>query len=287
MRILSQLIGFFMVLNSCDDGLDDHSSDKKLHRIFNLPGELSEASGMILYDSLLWTFNDSGNESVLFGIDTENGAIRKKITVHHAFNTDWEDIAQDDASIYIGDIGNGAGDRDTLNIYVLSKSELNSSPEQTTNAYRISFSFEDQTSFEPALYETSYDCEALICMNDSLYVFTKDWRKSETAIYSMPKSPGYYKANRITGFDVNGLVTGAGYHQQYHQIALCGYTDNYVPFITLIDLSGSFDMTDEEIIRYDFFEYFGVQIEGIDYDEDKLFLVSEKSAQLQAFFELR
>ena len=36
---------------------------------FELPKDLEETSGIILNNGLLWTHNDSGNESELFNID--------------------------------------------------------------------------------------------------------------------------------------------------------------------------------------------------------------------------
>ena len=60
---------------------------------FKLPKDLEETSGIILNNGLLWTHNDSGNESELFNIDA-TGEIIQKIPITTAKNIDWEDIKE-------------------------------------------------------------------------------------------------------------------------------------------------------------------------------------------------
>ncbi len=281
------LLGFIPVIMACEQIFDDLNGSKKdLHKIFDLPGELSESSGLIIYDSLLWTFNDSENEAYLYGIDLVSGSIQRIINLQNTRNIDWEGIAQDETCIYIGDIGNMAGDRDTLDIYVLQKNDMGIAYEQNCNAGKVSFSFEDQVNFESTVYATPYDCEALISIGDSLYVFTKDWVNSHSALYSFPKTSGFHSARRIVEFNSRGLITGAGYDAAMEQIALCGY-DNYVPFILLVDVSTGLNIDDQMISRYEFIGDFGVQVEGIDYSGEKIYLTCENSSRPQAFLELR
>jgi len=84
---------------------------------FNLIESISETSGLIYYDNKLITHNDSGNAAELYEINSVNGSITRTITISNATNIDWEDIAQDDTYIYIGDIGNNSGSRTDLKFY--------------------------------------------------------------------------------------------------------------------------------------------------------------------------
>lgn len=96
--------------------------------IKELPRQLKENSGMILYDNLLWTFNDSDGENKIFGFDF-SGKIKKEIEVENARNIDWEDIAQDRKYVYIGDFGNNRGNRRDLKIYRIKKKDISKKKE--------------------------------------------------------------------------------------------------------------------------------------------------------------
>jgi hypothetical protein len=276
-----------LVIAGCDQLPEEIlPADASLLKVFDLPDILSESSGMIFYDSLLWTFNDSRSGAQLYGLGITSGDIRKQITVSNAVNVDWEDIAQDSLFIYIGDIGNGSGSRTSLTVYKLRKSAILDLPEQNCLADSINFSFEDQTDFTAHYHETQFDCEALICVNDSLYVFTKDWVGNHSVLYNVPNIPGNYMAKRIDEFDSDGLVTGASYIPGNKQIILCGYR-NYRPFIILFESSDAVIISLLTQTRYDFSEYIGLQTEGIDSYRQYIYLTCENSLLPQGFFKLK
>ena len=83
---------------------------------FALPGSLNESSGAIFFNNRLITHNDSGGEAKLYELDTISGIIEREVTILNATNVDWEDITQDETSIYIGDFGNNNGNRTDLKI---------------------------------------------------------------------------------------------------------------------------------------------------------------------------
>ena len=57
---------------------------------------------------MFWAHNDSGDVPRIFAID-RSGALRATVAVNVPAAVDWEDIAIDGKTIYIGDIGdNGA-----------------------------------------------------------------------------------------------------------------------------------------------------------------------------------
>lgn len=193
-----------------------------------LPTEVQETSGLVFYGDKLITHNDSGNEPLLFEIDTTTRQLIRTINILNAVNTDWEDIAQDNTYFYIGDFGNNNGNRQDLGVYRINKSDYDSEGQVTAD--RISFSYEDQTDFSVG-QNSDWDAEALIVYGDSLVIFTKQWQSRATVAYSIPRVPGSYVARRMGEYDVNGLVTGATYNTEGEEIFLCGYSQALQPFV--------------------------------------------------------
>src|SRR5688500_9950833 len=74
---------------------------------------LSESSGLAAsrkHEGVFWSANDSGNDPVLYAM-TGEGASVAEFPVD-ATNTDWEDLATDDAGhLYVAGVGNNARDR--------------------------------------------------------------------------------------------------------------------------------------------------------------------------------
>ena len=116
----------------------------QLEKVFDLPAELSESSGIILYDSLLWSFNDNGGEAEIFGVHLTTGMISKTIEISNGKNKDWEDIAQNQDYIFIGDFGNNDGSRKDLRIYMIPKKSITNQKHQQTDALMIDFSSKNQ-----------------------------------------------------------------------------------------------------------------------------------------------
>lgn len=203
----------------------------------NLPAKLNETSGLILWNQGLWTHNDN-SDSQLYILDTLSGTITQTVLLELA-NTDWEEIAQDESYLYVGDIGNNAnGNRTDLRIYRISKeSVLAGNPVSET----IGFSYSDQSNYNPAgANNTNFDCEAFIVSSDSIYLFTKRWLDEKTAVYALPKEPGNYVAQFRVLYDVDGLVTGATFLEDYRLVALSGYSSSLQPFIFLLyDFTGN------------------------------------------------
>jgi len=192
-----------------------------------LPAVINETSGLLYYNNRLITHNDSGNEPLLYELDQETLEILRIVTVVGAVNIDWEDITQDAAFIYIGDIGNNNGDRQDLNILRIAKSDYDTST--TVEPERIRFSYEDQTDFTTAP-NSDFDAEALFSFGDQLIVLTKQWQQQGTVAYRIPKSPGSFMAERLDSNQINGLVTGATYDMGSNTLFLVGYSNVLIPF---------------------------------------------------------
>lgn len=249
-----------------------------------LPSALDETSGLIYWMGGIWTFNDSGGDPRIYKIDTISGEIIQHVTISNGDNVDWEDIAQDDDFIYIGDFGNNAGNRKDLVIYKLAKDDIPSTGNVALSAEIIAFEYADQQSFVPNVNDNEYDCEAMISAGGYLYLFTKNWVSETSRLYQLSTDAGNYSILPIDTLNTEGLVTGAAYSAELDQVVLCGYS-NYVPFIFLL-----FDFQD-----YDFFSgnkrrivssgMFALQTEGICFESGyRTFLSCEKSSLDQQVF---
>lgn len=198
---------------------------------FDLPIILSESSGAIFFNDKLIIHNDSGNENRLYELDTISGLVTRTVTVTNATNVDWEDIAQDDTSIYIGDIGNNSGDRTDLKIYKINKSNYLISNNVTAEI--INFSYSDQIDFASNPNNTEWDAEALISFDsNNLILFTKNWVNGITKAYSIPKNNGTFTINPlITTLTSGGLITGATYNPSTEKVYSIGYNSVLQPFV--------------------------------------------------------
>ena len=113
---------------------------------FVQPQILSENSGMIFWNNMLWQHNDSDGDAAIYGMDTLDHTKLRRITIKDAVNIDWEDITQDETHIYIGDIGNNNnGARPHFKIYKITKADiLNTNGNIHVNAEIIKFKYDDQ-----------------------------------------------------------------------------------------------------------------------------------------------
>lgn len=192
----------------------------------SLPSEIQETSGLLYFNGSLWTINDSGNEPILYQIDTTTHLITRRIFIDNAINIDWEALSQSDNDIFIGDIGNNNGSRTDLKILKISKSDILS--QDTVAASFIHFSYPDQTDFTPASNNTRYDCEAFFYANDSLYLFTKDWVQFTSTLYVIPNVAGTHNALLLGTYNLDGLVTDASFNDSTKSVVLIGYKQQSV-----------------------------------------------------------
>lgn len=166
-----------------------------LDKISKLGSELDEISGLTFWnDSVLIAHNDSGNEPLLYFLDTK-GTIFHRVHVSNATNVDWEDITTDGkGTIYIADIGNNMNKRKDLKIYIISDKALLKKTE--VEARTINLSYANQRAFPPEnKTDWHFDAEALGFYRDSLVIFTKSQSKpydGHTQCYKLPAKAGSY-----------------------------------------------------------------------------------------------
>lgn len=167
-----------------------------LNGVSNITGVLSESSGIVFTaPNRLYTHNDSGGNDEIYELDTLGNLIRT-ITINSANNSDWEDIAKDDANnIYIGDFGNNNNDRTNLRIYKIPAPSTFTG--NSVAAQVISFVYPDQTQFPPPPTKRNFDAEGFVWFNDSLFIFTKNRTapfNGYCKLYKIPAVPGNHVA---------------------------------------------------------------------------------------------
>jgi len=199
-----------------------------------LPKELIENSGLIEMDDDLYVgLNDSGNPANLYLFSVKRRSGTRTVKISNAKNVDWEDLTQDELYVYVGDMGNNAGSRKDLTIYRIKKDDLRKNAE--VEAEKITYAYDLQTKFKSSS-KNNFDCEALVCVGDSLYLFTKNRGNKMTDLYGLPKSPGDYRAKHLGQFEANGLITSAALrkHADKNDLVLIGYNEkshNYKGFM--------------------------------------------------------
>jgi hypothetical protein len=244
---------------------------------YDLPDLLTETSGLIYYHGLVWTFNDSGGEPELYGYSMKDTAVVQRLTLWNGKNYDWEEVTQDSSSIYIGDTGNNFGNRDNFCIYKIDKKDIPASRKnKAIKASKIHYTYPGYTPMAFSFKTRSaFDCEAMICYNDSIYLFTKNWTNQTSSIYQLPDRPGRYLARKIGEFNSEGLITAATYFQG--SLYLLGYGKG-IPFLWKFTKIHQFALKTENGIRYDLKMLAGAQAEGITFINAHSFLISAEGS---------
>ncbi|WP_334055650.1 T9SS type A sorting domain-containing protein [Polaribacter sp. P097] len=245
---------------------------------FELPSDVSETSGLLFLDGKIITHNDSGDAANLYELDSLTGNLLRTVTISNATNVDWEDITEDETYIYIGDFGNNNGDRTDLKIYRIAKSDYLTN--DTVTAETISFAYEDQTDFTVRTNMHNFDAEAFVVIDNSLYIFSKNWADLKSNLYKIPKAIGNYTAEKISTGDVEGLITGATVNSEAY--LLCGSDSAANPFIIYIRRSPIFSEDiffagfDKTTLSSSQLEQFS-QVEAItSFDNGKFYISREK-----------
>ena len=207
-----------------------------LVELTTLPDAIIETSGLAFFNNTLWTHNDGGNPDKIYRIDSLNGNVLQEVIIATADNIDWEDMAENDTHIFVGDFGNNPGNRMNLAIHRIEKSALSAN---IVNSEVINFSYSDQSSFPNLPNNNNFDCEAFIIHNEVIHLFSKNWVNEKTRHYILPNTPGTHVAEFQSEFDVQGLITSAAIDDEGH-VVLTGYTTGGITFMWLLfDFEGN------------------------------------------------
>ncbi len=205
----------------------------KPQKIARLDLDIKETSGLFYYKDHLYTHNDS-HDNLLYKLDTL-GNIVERIKLSTLINKDWEEIQFDEKYVYIADFGNNNdGNRKDLRIYKL---EIDSLFTQNQKIDTIHFTYENQVIREgiSKSNRTDFDAEAFIVKNDTILIFTKEWKSKYTSCYALPNRSGNFQAKFISRLNVKGLITGASYLPQDNTVVLCGYNKKLKPFLVILN----------------------------------------------------
>jgi hypothetical protein len=279
------VLPLLLMISSCTytfyPATSGHPQPGSVVKVTTLSGVLHETSGLEIVDGSFVSFNDSGGEPALYTFD-RNGDTPDTVLVEGAENVDWEDIAFDGSTIYIADIGNNFGRRDTLAIYMVSAEAIDGKAPANISGI-ITFSFDELVSTTLAgMY--SHDCEAMFFYEDSLYLFSKDWVTRNTSVYKLPAEEGHYRLKSCNRYAVDALITGADIDPVRREVVLVGYK-NRAPLLI------RYGYTDDPAIiesggkvrRYPRLK--GTQMEGVCYDRSgNIFITSEKRLYKQALY---
>ncbi|MCB9226617.1 MAG: T9SS type A sorting domain-containing protein [Chitinophagales bacterium] len=186
-----------------------------------LDNEVNETSGLLNLNGKIYTLNDSGGEAIVYELDTINGSVLSRKYITNATNIDWEALTADNNFVYIADFGNNNGSRTNLRIYKVSISNFVQTDSLVADT--IQFSYENQTDFTPS-NSHNFDAEAIVALDDSLYIFTKNWGNFKTYIYSLSKNEGISTAYLKDSVSTEGLTTDAVYNEAKQQMVLLGYS---------------------------------------------------------------
>ncbi len=186
-----------------------------------LPTSQNETSGLAWIQNRLFSINDEDNTNQIFELNPETGTVLRAISVKNELNIDWEDLAQSDTHLFVGDFGNNLGKRKDLNILKIGIPELLNSIEVT--AEKIAFSFSDQTDFSENNQNHNFDCEGIVFWNGKLHLFSKNRGDLKTKHYVLSPEPGSRQAILNSSFDTQGLVTAAAIEKSSNSFCLLIY----------------------------------------------------------------
>ncbi len=211
--------------------------DKHKHNlepVQKLPRELKECSGMAaLGKNIFIALNDDGNKPNLYVFSNDKANETRTVKIAGVENNDWEEMAADEEYLYIGDFGNNGGTRRNLMIYRVRKEDVMTKDKVVPE--KIMFRYEGQTKFNDS-NRHNFDCEAMVCVGDSIFLFSKNRGNFKTDLYGFSKIPGNYEARQLGSFDALGLITGADYRTDHSggELILVGYNEkwkSYKPFL--------------------------------------------------------
>ncbi len=202
---------------------------------------LNESSGLAYINDRLFSINDGGNTAKIQEINPLDGSLIREISIENAINKDWEDLAQSETHLFIGDFGNNSGARKDLNILKIPISDLLGS--SSVIAEKIAFSFADQVDFSGTMETNNFDCESFFYLNNQLHLFSKNWGDNKTRHYIIKDEVTNQQISPIEEFNSQGLITGADISDDGMKVILLGYENKGIisqSFIWLIsDYSGT------------------------------------------------
>jgi hypothetical protein len=212
--------------------------------------DLEEASGIAAskcQSDVYWTHNDSGDDALLFAIDSK-GKHLGVWKVGNAANRDWEDIEAikggDKCYVLIGEIGDNDHKYERIAVYRVEEPAV--TPEAATSTAKNPLAAANASVAYITYPNEKHDAEALMAhpTGGEIYILTKS-RNSPSHIYKFtPKFEGETQTLTFVGKITvpaipNGSITGGDISSDGKRVVLCDYFSGYE--LALPDGSASFD----------------------------------------------
>lgn len=143
-------------------------------------------------------------------------------------NKDWEAATVSSGNLYVGDFGNNSGKRTDLKVYQYPMSIFEDSIIRPSAEMR--FRWPDLMYGLPDEKQHDRDCEAIVSMRDTLFIFSKSWKTLSVKMASLLGTEPqivHIADSLFTGF----VVTDAAFQQDTPEkgtLVLVGY-ENKIP----------------------------------------------------------
>ncbi|WP_232612477.1 hypothetical protein [Photobacterium phosphoreum] len=190
-----------------------------------MPKYLNETSGLAVIDGDVWTQNDTYGQNKLYRLDHDLTGIAQVVTINNSRNRDWEDLAQDQQFLYVGDIGNNLAKRKGGVIYKIARKGLSQQPAVVPTAV-LNYQYSD---FKKGWFNKhNFDSEAITIVGDQLWLFTKNWKDEKTKLYQIntAETDKVQHVKPVAEYPSKGLITGVDYDPQTATLAFIGYRKN-------------------------------------------------------------
>lgn len=150
---------------------------------------ITESSGLArsTYDrDILWTHNDSGDGPRVFAVDRD-GQTKAVVTLEGASARDWEDIAAGpDHTLWVGDIGDNARSRSSIQVYSFPEPSTVASGSVTAKKYTLRYP------------DGANNAEGLMVRQTTGRLFVVSKSPDGGAIYRAPKTLSTSGTNTLT-----------------------------------------------------------------------------------------
>ena len=246
----------------------------------DLPGDLTEISGLVKVDTLFFAINDSGNEPLVWILDEKLEVLRSE-KVSGLTNADWEDISYSNGYLYIGDFGNNFGNRKDLKIYRVSLADM---LDGDAVAKSIPFSYALQKKFSYMPKTHTWDCEAMLAVDGALLLYSKDWPANNCRMYKLDYSTGAQSLRAVDSLNTGFLVTGASLDTETGLLWMCGYLDRETYLIAFENHTD--ERIGEPVARFIVDDLKKCQVESIFVNSNRIWIASERSSRKQAVYRI-
>ena len=160
--------------------------------------DIPEASGLAVgrrNRGVVWSHNDSGNDPVLFAIDSA-GTVVARVRVPIA-TRDWEDVSAgrcpSGACLFIADIGDNSRARGRIMIYRVPEPALTDARTSTPDVFSATYA------------DGPHNAEAMFVVGDELFIITRD-RTGVVYRSKVPAAGGDIVFTRISQLDLEAVT---------------------------------------------------------------------------------